>query len=147
MYSVAIDLLRKIHSEAGRWDEALAANLEALAIMERFVDDPTKTDDTYFVFLRRTITLVGCYDKLNRGHEAVPHLRAAAMKPMPSFRKGTYPKEALLLCAQYFERATPSPDDAAVVDRAREMLAATADQDSFQGIRDRLHKALADRGL
>lgn len=143
----ALDSLRDVFAVRGRWEEALDANLKVVELVDKRVNQPPRPDDMYMVYLKRTLGLSYCFDKLNRESDAVPQLRAAMMRAIPDYRPRGYPKEALYIAALLFERWKPGPDDQAVINRARAMLIETVDQKEMRDVREKLAKALEKQGL
>lgn len=135
-------LLRQVYGARQQWAEALEVNRDCLTILSELKDQPSADTDFYLQFLRQTIRLMECFDKLGRRNEAVPYLQTAVAAEMPSFRTKGPPPEILNCCDLLLQ--LQSPRDPVVVEKAKTLLAETESDPKCTRARGRL-LAVIDR--
>lgn len=135
-------VLRQVYGARENWADALNANRETLAIVAKLKDRPSPDGDFYHQFLRQTIRIMECFDKLGRAAEAIPFLQAAVSAEVPDFRPKDSPPE-ILTCVSLLLQLQ-HPRNPTLVTRANELLSATAEDPKCANARAKLAKALAE---
>lgn len=117
---MALFLLRQIYGAKQQWSDALIVNRDCLAIVTRLKDKPHHDTDFYLQFLRQSIRITECFDKLGQKQEALPYLLAAVQAEVPDFSKNKLPPEILTCCDLVL--CLQSPRDPTIIEKAKRLL-------------------------
>jgi tetratricopeptide (TPR) repeat protein/tRNA A-37 threonylcarbamoyl transferase component Bud32 len=117
---MSLFLLRQVYGAKQQWLDALAVNRDCLAIVTRLKDKPHHDTDFYVQFLRQSIRITECFDKLGQKQEALPYLLAAVQTEVPDFSKNKLPPEILTCCDLVL--CLQSPRDPTIIEKAKRLL-------------------------